>query len=762
MSCEDIPSLLDLQKVKKHAEDFGRLMGTGTGTSANEVTGQVRPTYNKVINDMNSEFDGMIVDMNSEFDQQIQNLGYTRVGTFASGATLLNGRQTLLWDVADGGDGQEYGWSGSFPPSGKVVPPGSTPLTTGGIAVGAWMSRFDPALRVQTREALRRSYAEAGYNLVAGSFEAGGTLVDANDVLLHEASGKAFSGPAGTVAAGTNPASGGFVDKSGVATSASAISNANGGSVQDFIDKVEGGDLTVIAEGTTTPRRLGERFADAVNVKDFGAVGDSDATDEIQAALNQSRNVSLMGDGDLVLHTNKPIKLRSMTRVQGNGQRSASIGSSNTVYSGVIKTNNSTVVITNPERPTQTVDCMFYTNGEWEDGYFPQKFKITDAAFRSDSPSVDSTFIYQIQGSSMNLENVDIRDFAYAVDSLEMWSSYFKKVITNGKMSFKGGTSIVLDQCTSGGSGNNGLTSGGFFFQDQNYCTLTSCTSDGTPNTAYTFDRSAGIVMNGCGAEVCDSGSDSLGHAIHFQSASVVINGFACLSKTSATQAPFSLGGFSNIIFNGGSSYIGVPGNPSSGSNYDLVVTGSGSYLEFNRYRFHNGTHENPKIRFEAGVISSTVLVKGVNGRITRYVVDGSGVLTVNKEYIERGINENGEWVRHPDGTAECWITLPKTVFLPPTPIAPTVVQGLNLYRSNVTTWSLPIPMLAGTKPNIQIQPLTSTSGSRLVWARHTSDGASATSSGQIQLLSLEEFLAGSNGYEMLQGVEVRAIGRWK
>lgn len=183
MSCEDIPSLLDLQNAKKNVDDFGRLMGTGTGTSTNGVTGQVRPTYNAVM----------------------VNLGYTRVGTFASGATLLNGRQTLLWDVADGGDGQEYGWSGSFPLTGKVVPPGSTPLTTGGISVGAWMSRFDPELRVQIREVQRRSYADAGYNLVAGSFEAGGTLVNSNDVLLQESTGKAFSGPSGTVAPGTDP-----------------------------------------------------------------------------------------------------------------------------------------------------------------------------------------------------------------------------------------------------------------------------------------------------------------------------------------------------------------------------------------------------------------------------------------------------------------------------------------------------------------------------------------------------------------------------
>lgn len=70
------------------------------------------------------------------------------------------------------------------------------------------------ALRPSVIDALRRSYAEAGYNLVDGSFETGGTLVNANDVLLQERTGKAFTGPAGVVAAGTNPASGGFVDRS--------------------------------------------------------------------------------------------------------------------------------------------------------------------------------------------------------------------------------------------------------------------------------------------------------------------------------------------------------------------------------------------------------------------------------------------------------------------------------------------------------------------------------------------------------------------
>ncbi len=72
----------------------------------------------------------------------------------------------------------------------------------------------------QAFEALRRSYAEAGYNVV-GTFRKGFIIVNAYDVGIDETTGKGFTGPAGTVAAGTDPASGGgigpaaWVDQSG-------------------------------------------------------------------------------------------------------------------------------------------------------------------------------------------------------------------------------------------------------------------------------------------------------------------------------------------------------------------------------------------------------------------------------------------------------------------------------------------------------------------------------------------------------------------
>lgn len=71
------------------------------------------------------------------------------------------------------------------------------------------------AAKVLAREALRRTYAEAGLTLVAGSFEAGGTLNSASDVLLHEGSGKAYgwTGPFPKVVAAGSAVTG-FVDKS--------------------------------------------------------------------------------------------------------------------------------------------------------------------------------------------------------------------------------------------------------------------------------------------------------------------------------------------------------------------------------------------------------------------------------------------------------------------------------------------------------------------------------------------------------------------
>ena len=68
--------------------------------------------------------------------------------------------------------------------------------------------------KITSREALRRTYLEVGLNLVDGSFEQGAVITSTTDVVLHEKTGKCYSGPIGNVPKGTDPLSGGFVDLS--------------------------------------------------------------------------------------------------------------------------------------------------------------------------------------------------------------------------------------------------------------------------------------------------------------------------------------------------------------------------------------------------------------------------------------------------------------------------------------------------------------------------------------------------------------------
>lgn len=59
--------------------------------------------------------------------------GYITIDSFEDGATITLPNQALKYES----DGNYYRWDGSLP---KVVPPNSTPQSSGGIGVGSWLS----------------------------------------------------------------------------------------------------------------------------------------------------------------------------------------------------------------------------------------------------------------------------------------------------------------------------------------------------------------------------------------------------------------------------------------------------------------------------------------------------------------------------------------------------------------------------------------------------------------------------------------------
>lgn len=128
----------------------------------------------------------------------------TLPGSFATGATLIAKNELLTHTNG------KYRWDGELP---KIVPAGSTPESSGGIGLGAWVSVGDAALRYELG-------ARGGSGLIGDSFKpatwagfAGG--VDPTGVIdsaaafnavytAGEGNGTAILTPAGTYKVGTN------------------------------------------------------------------------------------------------------------------------------------------------------------------------------------------------------------------------------------------------------------------------------------------------------------------------------------------------------------------------------------------------------------------------------------------------------------------------------------------------------------------------------------------------------------------------------
>lgn len=95
-------------------------------------------------------------------EEAIRNYGYITMDSFEDGATLTLPNQVLRYEAT----GEYYRWDGEFP---KTVTAGSTPETSGGIGLGAWVSVGDASLRTNL-------ISTDGFSLVGTPY--GGTLRD--------------------------------------------------------------------------------------------------------------------------------------------------------------------------------------------------------------------------------------------------------------------------------------------------------------------------------------------------------------------------------------------------------------------------------------------------------------------------------------------------------------------------------------------------------------------------------------------------------
>ncbi|MGQ7249049.1 glycosyl hydrolase family 28-related protein [Halomonas sp. V046] len=99
------------------------------------------------------------------------------------------------------------------------------------------------------------------------------------------------------------------------------------GAASGLVEVGEAGAMMVTAQGSVVPRSLAERFADVINVKDFGASGDGVADD--WAAINTAIATATLGQvvffpsGEYLCK--KPLVITKVVSLQGNGPLSSEL-----------------------------------------------------------------------------------------------------------------------------------------------------------------------------------------------------------------------------------------------------------------------------------------------------------------------------------------------------------------------------------------------------------------------------------------------------
>lgn len=202
---------------------------------------------------------------------------------------------------------------------------------------------------------------------------------------------------------------------------------------------------SVVATGSTTARTLANRFADVVNVKDFGAVGDNsnDDTSAIQSAVTAANSFSPSKDvffpsGEYKISSEITVPLNGTSRLVGEGVSNSVIRQTNATANGVVFTYDNYLI-----SGGGVIDLSI----EAGDGFVCAQY------FGQGSTGVGLKVVRA--NDNFTTRGIGIHNFADALQLLGCWDGRHNDL----QILFFSGNGVLIDTSTPGVSG--GITAAG-------------------------------------------------------------------------------------------------------------------------------------------------------------------------------------------------------------------------------------------------------------------------------------------------------------
>ncbi|HFQ8316870.1 hypothetical protein ABK733_18260 [Citrobacter freundii] len=437
-----------------------------------------------------------------------EKFGYiTLIGvTFTTGATVKINE--VLLNTANN---TYYKWTGSFPAGGKIVPPSSTPESTGGIGPGKWLSVGDSTLRGELAESDGSSMVGHGDKTVDDALTElektqGKDGFNAIGRFLNLAELRAF--PPSAV--------GDVVFVASAASSSSSEIHYGGGYFQavakgSLVD--DGGVVIVPTTGTLAWKRIvndGIYSIDMFGAKPDGLTDSGDALIKSMTYARLNKVVMNASPGKYLTHTGIPIWKKSGLKGGGIGVTTIARTTNDTYHVTTGKDIDAYVLFLgdNMDVDDYTADC--------ENAYLSGITFIRDGLTGRSNNTKYGLWMPKLNVST--IDNVRLECPYIGIWGEDVWfNKIHAQILGLGVKQFYG---VFIAKIRSGsylmsGTSNDlmiGVTNYqiGHFYAGQQYTTMTSCTCDNcepmtdlgeTDAAAYQFINPVGITMNSCGSE---------------------------------------------------------------------------------------------------------------------------------------------------------------------------------------------------------------------------------------------------------------------